>query len=138
MAGVWLGGIAGGAARAAARPNRRHVPCLLPLGPAAAVHLIALSLRPPICPLPLPTSGTENAHATSERPLYTLEVCMTGLAPRRAAQFFRSDDYVSAQHTTVASGIQGLVPGAGAGRLEAEEGRPQLREPDCAELLRAC
>ena len=90
--------------------------------------LLAFSLRLPTCALPLAPSGTENAHATSERPLYTLEVCMTGLAPCRASQFFRSDDYVSAQHTTVASGIQGLVPGAGAGRLQAGKGRPQWRK----------
>lgn len=38
---------------------------------------------------------------------------MTGLAPAKAAQFFRSDAYVSAQHTTAASGIQALVPRAG-------------------------
>lgn len=40
---------------------------------------------------------------------------MTGLSPAKAAQFFRSADYVSAQHTTRSSGIQALVPGAGAG-----------------------
>ncbi len=39
---------------------------------------------------------------------------MTGLAPSKAAQFFRSDAYISAQHTTLTSGIQGLVPNAGA------------------------
>jgi len=38
---------------------------------------------------------------------------MTGLEPLKAAQFFRSDDYISAQHTTAASGIRALVPGAG-------------------------
>lgn len=38
---------------------------------------------------------------------------MTGLAPSKAAQFFRSEDYISAQHTTLTSGIQGLVPSAG-------------------------
>ena len=38
---------------------------------------------------------------------------MTGLAPSKAAQFFRSDAYISAQHTTLTSGIQGLVPNAG-------------------------
>ena len=39
---------------------------------------------------------------------------MTGLAPSKAAQFFRSESYISAQHTTLTSGIQGLVPNAGA------------------------
>lgn len=38
---------------------------------------------------------------------------MTGLSTRKAAQFFRGDDFVSAQHVTIASGIQALVPGAG-------------------------
>lgn len=42
------------------------------------------------------------------------QVCMTGLSTRKAAQFFRSDSFISAQHTTLASGIQALVPGAGA------------------------
>ncbi|PSC69452.1 ornithine decarboxylase [Micractinium conductrix] len=57
-------------------------------------------------------AGVENAHATAEKPLYTLEVCMTGLAAEKASQFFRSDAYISAQHTTVTSGIQALVPDA--------------------------
>ena len=37
---------------------------------------------------------------------------MTGLAAEKASQFFRSDAYISAQHTTVTSGIQALVPDA--------------------------
>ncbi|KAL4419048.1 hypothetical protein ABPG77_011030 [Micractinium sp. CCAP 211/92] len=57
-------------------------------------------------------AGAEAAHPTAEQPLYTLEVCMTGLCPAKAAQFFRSEGYVSAQHTTRTSGIQALVPGA--------------------------
>ena len=40
---------------------------------------------------------------------------MTGLSSRKAAQFFRGEDFVSAQHVTLGSGIQGLVPGAGEG-----------------------
>ncbi len=62
---------------------------------------------------PAPPAGAEAAHPTAEQPLYTLEVCMTGLSPAKAAQFFRSEGYVSAQHTTRTSGIQALVPGAG-------------------------
>ena len=92
------------------------------------------TLTPPACrPLAriCPLTGTENAHATAERPLYTLEVCMTGLAPSRAVQFFRSDDYVSAQHTTEASGIQGLVPGAGAGQAGRQRAAGAVHVPAC-------
>lgn len=46
-------------------------------------------------------------------PFLVPQVCMTGLAPSKAAQFFRSDAYISAQHTTLTSGIQDLVPNAG-------------------------
>ncbi|DBA97123.1 TPA: Mitochondrial 2-oxoadipate and 2-oxoglutarate transporter, variant 2 [Trebouxia sp. C0004] len=44
--------------------------------------------------------------------VYSLEVCMTELCPERALQFFRNDSFVSAQHTSTASGIQSLVPNA--------------------------
>ncbi|KAL3132948.1 Mitochondrial 2-oxoadipate and 2-oxoglutarate transporter [Trebouxia sp. C0009 RCD-2024] len=43
---------------------------------------------------------------------YSLEVCMTQLCPQKALQFFRNDTFVSAQHTSTASGIQRLVPNA--------------------------
>lgn len=45
-------------------------------------------------------------------PTYTLEVCMTELCPAKAAQFVRSTDFVSAKHTTAASGIGSLLRGA--------------------------
>ena len=44
--------------------------------------------------------------------VYSLEVCMTELCPQKALQFFRNDKFVSAQHTSTSSGIQGLVPNA--------------------------
>ena len=44
--------------------------------------------------------------------VYSLEVCMTELCPAKALQFFRSDTFVSAQHTSTSSGIQSLVPNA--------------------------
>lgn len=43
---------------------------------------------------------------------YTLEVCMTGLHPEKAAQFARGPDFVSAEATTDASGIRALLPAA--------------------------
>lgn len=43
---------------------------------------------------------------------YSLEVCMTELCPQKALQFFRNSSFVSAQHTSTASGIQRLVPNA--------------------------
>jgi Adenosylmethionine decarboxylase len=43
---------------------------------------------------------------------YTLEVCMTGLEPVKAAQFIRGPSFVSAEATTDASGIRALLPGA--------------------------
>lgn len=43
---------------------------------------------------------------------YSLEVCMTELCAQKALQFFRNDTFISAQHTSTASGIQCLVPNA--------------------------
>lgn len=52
------------------------------------------------------------AHPTgADRPIYTFEVCMTGLHPVKAAQFVRGPDFVSSEHTTLTSGIASLVPG---------------------------
>lgn len=81
-------------------------------GAAACGATRRLLIASHIC-RPAPPAGAEAAHPTAEQPLYTLEVCMTGLSPAKAAQFFRSEGYVSAQHTTRTSGIQALVPGAG-------------------------
>jgi hypothetical protein len=107
---------------------RRHpcactTPCLQDAVPgcmALARPLPLLDARltcrmPPVAP---PCAGEEPSAAAlhCRRPLHTLEVCMTGLSPAKAAQFFRSEAYVSARHTTLASGIQALVPGAGAAR----------------------
>eukprot|EP00877_Chromochloris_zofingiensis_P004332 jgi/Chrzof1/138/Cz01g04210.t1 len=46
------------------------------------------------------------------RPTHKLEVCMTGLCKQAAQQFFRTDKFVSAAHTTDITGIRSLVPGA--------------------------
>ena len=43
---------------------------------------------------------------------YTLEVCMTGLCPVKAAQFVRGSGFVSSAAITAASGIRALLPGA--------------------------
>ena len=48
--------------------------------------------------------------AGARPPRHTMEVCMTGLAPHKAAQFFRTPAFVSSQHTTEVSGIRDLVP----------------------------
>ena len=54
-----------------------------------------------------------NASTAAAQPAtFSLEVCMTDLDPARARQFFRDDSFVSAEHTTTASGIQALVPEA--------------------------
>eukprot|EP01026_Neomeris_dumetosa_P078471 TRINITY_DN8490_c0_g1_i7.p1 TRINITY_DN8490_c0_g1~~TRINITY_DN8490_c0_g1_i7.p1 ORF type:complete len:865 (-),score=133.29 TRINITY_DN8490_c0_g1_i7:195-2789(-) len=42
----------------------------------------------------------------------TMEVCMIGLEQEAAAQFFRGDTFISAQDTTMRTGIRGLVPNA--------------------------
>lgn len=55
----------------------------------------------------------QTATAIAEhKPAYTLEVCMTGLHPEKAAQFARGPDFVSAEATTDASGIRALLPAA--------------------------
>ena len=58
-----------------------------------------------------------DADHTAPRPqsapaTYSLEVCMTELCPEKALQFFRSDSFISAQHTSTSSGIQSLLPTA--------------------------
>lgn len=42
----------------------------------------------------------------------TLEIMMTELDPAAMAHFYRGDDYVSAKHTTIKSGIANLLPGS--------------------------
>lgn len=54
-------------------------------------------------------AATPPASAT---PVYTLEVCMTGLCPVKAAQFARDDDFMCSAAVTAASGIRSLLPGA--------------------------
>lgn len=55
------------------------------------------------------------AEATVHQPaaaVYSLEVCMTELCQEKAVQFFRSNHFISAQHTSTSSGIQALLPNA--------------------------
>lgn len=57
-------------------------------------------------------AGAAPAHAAAPAPtpVHTLEVCMTGLCPTKAAQFVRTPAFVSSQHTTATCGIADLVP----------------------------
>ena len=41
---------------------------------------------------------------------HTLEVCMTGLCPEKAAPFFRNGSFISTEHTTECTGIKDLLP----------------------------
>ena len=50
-------------------------------------------------------------HLCPVKPTHKLEVCMTDLGKEAAHQFFRNEDFVSAEHTTTTSGIRALVPG---------------------------
>ena len=60
----------------------------------------ATALAPPLPPLAV------------RGPTYTLEVCMTGLDPGRAAQFARHPDFAGAAAVTAATGVRALLPGA--------------------------
>lgn len=66
------------------------------------------------CPIAAPLAGADAmlAHPTAATATYSLEVCMTQLCQERAVQFFRSEHFVSAQHTSTSSGIQALLPKA--------------------------
>ncbi|KAG7667506.1 hypothetical protein Ndes2526B_g07541 [Nannochloris sp. 'desiccata'] len=56
-------------------------------------------------------SASARTHPAAARaPRHTLEVCMTGLAPHKAAKFFRTSEFVSSQETTITSGIANLAP----------------------------
>ncbi|PNH10116.1 S-adenosylmethionine decarboxylase proenzyme [Tetrabaena socialis] len=50
--------------------------------------------------------------AAGFKPTYNLEFCMTDLGADAAAQFFRTDKFVSAEATTAETGIAALKPGA--------------------------
>eukprot|EP00884_Botryococcus_braunii_P015802 jgi/Botrbrau1/2905/Bobra.0036s0045.2 len=55
----------------------------------------------------------EDSSITATRaPVYSLEVCMTDLCPKKANQWYRCPKYISARHTTTASGIADLLSGA--------------------------
>ena len=53
---------------------------------------------------------TAGADVPPHRATQTLEVCMTGLCPVKASQFFRGDHFVNEEETTRVTGIRGLVP----------------------------
>ena len=63
------------------------------------------------------TGGSDPAPLAAQMPpssraaTYTLEVCMTGLCPVKAAQFVRGAGFVSSAAVTAASGIRALLPG---------------------------
>lgn len=48
--------------------------------------------------------------SSRKKPTYSLEVCMTELDRAAAQQFFRTDSFVSAEHTTTETGIRFLRP----------------------------
>lgn len=50
--------------------------------------------------------------ALAPKPTFNLEICMTELGEDAAKQFFRSDSFISAAHTTTETGIQALKPNA--------------------------
>lgn len=52
------------------------------------------------------------ALAPAPSPMYTLEVCMTGLCPVKAAQFARDERFMCSAAVTASSGIRALLPGA--------------------------
>lgn len=66
----------------------------------AAGSTAASRLQPAAAPAPTPS------------PVYTLEVCMTGLCPIKAAQFARDERFMCSAAVTAASGIRALLPGA--------------------------
>lgn len=49
---------------------------------------------------------------SGRKPTHSMEVCMTDLCEKAAKQFFRADNFISAEHTTISTGIANLVPGA--------------------------
>ena len=51
-------------------------------------------------------------HDAPARPTFNVEVCMTELGADAAQQFYRTDSFVSAAHTTQETGIANLKPGA--------------------------
>lgn len=57
-----------------------------------------------------PRATVNSGRQVVDEPLHTLEVCMTNLSTKKASQFFRGSDFVSAQCTTETSGIRSLVP----------------------------
>lgn len=57
-------------------------------------------------------ADAEGVAPATRTPTYSLEVVMTQLARSAARSFYRSDDFVSAAHTTKTSGIRDLFPKA--------------------------
>lgn len=57
-------------------------------------------------------ADAEGVAPPTRTPTYTLEVVMTELARSAARNFYRTDDFVSAAHTTKTSGIRDIFPEA--------------------------
>ncbi|CAA0383654.1 S-adenosylmethionine decarboxylase proenzyme 3 [Arabidopsis thaliana] len=55
-------------------------------------------------------SSTEES-AVCDKPVYTLEMCMTGLDNKKASVFFQTNS-VSASEMTISSGIRNILPGS--------------------------
>lgn len=52
---------------------------------------------------------SKDGATNKEKPIHTIEVCMTGLSAAKAAQFVRDENFESAKAVTETSGIQKLV-----------------------------
>ncbi|ESQ32932.1 hypothetical protein EUTSA_v10004463mg [Eutrema salsugineum] len=55
------------------------------------------------------SSSSDEAAAACDKPVYTLEMCMTGLDKRKASVFFKTP-LVSASEMTLSSGIRNILP----------------------------
>ena len=71
-------------------------------------HVFVADAAGPADPAPLAPQPPLPPRAAT----YTLEACMTGLCPVKAAQFVRGSGFVSSAAVTAASGIRALLPGA--------------------------
>lgn len=50
--------------------------------------------------------------AVCDKPVYTLEVCMTGLDKKKASVFFKTNSVSASEMTTTSSGIKNILPGS--------------------------
>ncbi|CAH2045524.1 unnamed protein product [Thlaspi arvense] len=56
--------------------------------------------------------SASNEAVAGDKPVYTLEMCMTGLDKRKASVFFKTHS-VSASEMTISSGIRNILPSSG-------------------------